>query len=461
MAKPSIYPTGVTIYDPSKTQNGYTVYMSALGYTVMDMNGRLVKTIKGIKNPLKPMPNGEVIGAFGNVPGAPGANSSTDFIHINWDGQVKFRFNENRKVTLEDGQKIMAACLHHDCQWMDVPVYETPCVSSEHKDGNLLLLTHQPVYDIQISDKPLLDERIIEVNENHEIVWEWNAHEHIDEMGLDTEARKALFNYPMMGGDWIHLNAVSVLGDNIHAQNGDRRFAPENILCSSRQLNIVFIIEKKSGKIIWRLGPDYSCSPEQTAIGQIIGQHHAHMIPKGLPGEGNILIFDNGSFGGYGRPTGVAPQGTDAMRRHYSRVVEINPVTLKLEWEYMKAQRNEHDVNEMNASQFFSAYISSAQRLENGNTLITQGADGIVIEVTPDKEIVWEYVNPILNPHMPPLMRASIYRSYRIPYSWIPQCEVPEEIAIQPVDINTYRVPGSFLPGEPENAVVSGLEKEN
>ncbi len=62
---------------------------------------------------------------------------------------------------------------------------------------------------------------------------------------------------------------------------------------------------------------------------------------------------------------------------------------------------------------------------------------------------------------MPPLMQASIYRSYRIPYSWIPQCEAPEEIAIQPVDINTYRVPGSFLPGEPENAVVSGLEKEN
>ena len=84
-----------------------------------------------------------------------------------------------------------------------------------------------------------------------------------------------------------------------------------------------------------------------------------------------------------------------------------------------------------------------------------------MIEVTPDKEIVWEYVNPILNPHMPPLMQASIYRSYRIPYNWIPQCEVPEEIAIQPVDINTYRVPGSFLPGEPENAIVSGLEKQN
>lgn len=450
MAKPSIYPTGVTIYNPAKTQNGYTVYVSALGYTVMDMNGRLVKTVKGITNPSKPMPNGEVIGAVGNVPGLPGASSLIHFVYADLEGNVKFQFNENRKVILQDGTETMAACLHHDCQWMDVPVYYTPEVSSEHKDGHLLLLTHHPVYDVRISDKQLLDERIIEVNQNHEIVWEWNAHEHIDEMGLDEDARKALFANPMMGGDWIHLNAVSVLGENKHAESGDARFAPDNIICSSRQLNIVFIIDKKSGKIVWRLGPDYSCSSEQKAIHQIIGQHHAHMIPKGLPGEGNILIFDNGSFGGYGKATGVSPEGTDVTRRHYSRVVEINPVTLKLEWEYMKAQRNEHDVNEMNASEFFSAYISSAQRLENGNTLITQGADGIVIEVTPEKEIVWEYVNPIMNPHMPPLMRANIYRAYRIPYNWIPQCDVPDEIEVKPVDITTYRVPGSFLPGEPE-----------
>ena len=43
---------------------------------------------------------------------------------------------------------------------------------------------------------------------------------------------------------------------------------------------------------------------------------------------------------------------------------------------------------------FYSAFISGAQRLKNGNTLITSGAKGRFIEVTPDHKIVWEYWNP-------------------------------------------------------------------
>ena len=43
---------------------------------------------------------------------------------------------------------------------------------------------------------------------------------------------------------------------------------------------------------------------------------------------------------------------------------------------------------------FYSAFISGAQRLDNGNTLITQGMSGRFFEVTPEKEIVWEYWQP-------------------------------------------------------------------
>ena len=67
--------------------------------------------------------------------------------------------------------------------------------------------------------------------------------------------------------------------------------------------------------------------------GQIIGQHHAHMIPKGLPGEGNILIYDNGGWAGYGVPDRMSKDGTKVDLRDYSRVVEINPVTLEVVWE--------------------------------------------------------------------------------------------------------------------------------
>ena len=46
---------------------------------------------------------------------------------------------------------------------------------------------------------------------------------------------------------------------------------------------------------------------------------------------------------------------------------------------------------------FYSSFISGAQRLSNGNTLICSGTNGTIFEVTPDKEIVWKYVNPFKN----------------------------------------------------------------
>ncbi len=53
-------------------------------------------------------------------------------------------------------------------------------------------------------------------------------------------------------------------------------------------------------------------------------------------------------------------------------------------------------------SDFYSFFISGAQRLPNGNTLICSGATGTVFEVTPDKQVVWKYVNPVMgNPGGP------------------------------------------------------------
>jgi hypothetical protein len=46
---------------------------------------------------------------------------------------------------------------------------------------------------------------------------------------------------------------------------------------------------------------------------------------------------------------------------------------------------------------FFSSFISGAQRLPGGNTLICSGANGTIFEVTPEKAIVWKYVNPVKN----------------------------------------------------------------
>ena len=185
-------------------------------------------------------------------------------------------------------------------------------------------------------------------------------------------------------------------------------------------MNISLIISKETGKIVWRLGPYFTDTPALRRIGQIIGQHHVHMIPKGLPGAGNILIFDNGGEAGYGSPNPMAPSGVYNARRYYSRVLEINPVTLEIVWQY----------REEPVFKFFSPYASGVQRLPNGNTLITEAQTSRVFEVTPEKEIVWEYVRP---------EKGWVFRAYRIPYDWIPQLkEKPIERAVIPPEPSEF-----------------------
>src|SRR6185436_297645 len=103
-------------------------------------------------------------------------------------------------------------------------------------------------------------------------------------------------------------------GPNPWFDAGDRRFAPDNVIVSSRQASLIAIIAR-DGSIVWQIGPDYSRSKEERTIGQIIGQHNAHFIPPGLPGAGHLLVFDNGGSSGYGAPTSIAPNGQGIYAR--------------------------------------------------------------------------------------------------------------------------------------------------
>ena len=102
-----------------------------------------------------------------------------------------------------------------------------------------------------------------------------------------------------------------------------------------------------------------------------------------------------------------------------SRVLEINPGDpLELVWSYQAPGK------------FFATNIRSAQRLENGNTLITEGPDGRLFEVAGDGKIVWEYINPLFSG---PQASNAVYRAYRLPYSWIPQLPHPlEKVVVAP-----------------------------
>jgi len=432
-AAPSVYPTGVTIYDPARTWSGYTVLapLATQAILVIDMNGHVVKRWDDFNDsaggPARVLPGGSVIGASG---ARPPHQESLELVQRDFAGNLVWSFKNNEQIESRDGGTIWSARQHHDWQRENFPAgYYSPDAVPEATGGNTLILTHTNHVVPAVADMMLEDDRLIEVSWDGKIVWEWVASDHIDELGFAADARTAIraaadMNAARQSYDWLHVNSATYVGPNRWFDAGDTRFAPNNVIISSRQASLLAIVGR-DGKIVWRLGPDYSASAELRKIRQIIGQHHAHFIPKGLPGAGHLLVFDNGGSSGYGFAGPIAPNGVGAFARATSRVLEIDPVTLELIWSYT-------------APRFFSTNISSAQRLPNGNTLITEGAGGRVFEVTSDGAIVWEYMNPLF---AGPRQSNDVYRAYRLPYAWIPQIARPNEKAVTPPEPGAFAVP--------------------
>ena len=184
-------------------------------------------------------------------------------------------------------------------------------------------------------------------------------------------------------------NTASWVGPNKWYEQDPVKYAafhPENIITDDGQ-EVIYIIDRNTGGVAWQLSPKYEKDDPLRLMGMHLPEggfkglpaggmiHHAHMIPKGLPGEGNILVFNNGM--------------------PYSQVLEIDPTVGKLVWEYSGTAIG-YGKNHSIAHSFFSATVSSAQRLPNGNTFICEGNDGRLIEVTPECEIVWEYIVPFM-----------------------------------------------------------------
>jgi Arylsulfotransferase (ASST) len=190
-------------------------------------------------------------------------------------------------------------------------------------------------------------------------VWEWRTWEHLDPVSdgiAEVQAPRTM---------WAQGNSVEELPD------GD-------ILASYRPTSTVVRISRKTGKIAWKLGPP-----------TVAGQHAPTLL-----GNGNVLIFDNGVH-----------RLDDSMP--YSRVIEINPATNEIVWKYQDKP----------GWNFFSPRMGNAQRLPNGNTLITESSSGRIFEVTKDGEVVWEYVNPLFGTPLfggpPTSLSNQVFRALR------------------------------------------------
>jgi hypothetical protein len=369
---------GVTVLTPEKIEWGLSLYNGPNGTVyLLGLDGRLVNQWGTPDEQIrwaKPVfdDRGDILALTGDV-FVPGYNIPVP------DKMVQFDVDGNRFFEWGNFELSRAEflALHHDMQRLP--------------NGNTLIICLAIVNEPSISpDNTLLDDCLIEVDWSGNIVWEWYTFEHFVEFEFTDEARQLISD---AGGDWAHANSVSIIPQNDHS---DPAFTPGNIMVSYRQLNTIIIIDRQSGQIVWKLGPNDN---------KTIGQHHAHMIEQGRPGAGNIIAFDNGLTAGY-----------PPVSRPFSQVVEINPITRAIVWRYNASYSG------FAVWDFYSPIISGAQRLENGNTMITEGTKGRLIEVTTDGELVWEYYNPFYESSTGPSGREvkeySIFRAYRMPLFW-------------------------------------------
>lgn len=220
MGYPSIFPTGTLIYDKEKTFNGYTIFPSAKGALLIDMNGREVQLWAGLGGfPNKILPGGYVMGTTGTRPGKKAYQDQIDLVQVDWDGNIVWKFDKTELIADGDKDPVYMARQHHDYQREGSTVgYYYPGGEPKTDSGNTLILTHENLYNHDISDKRLIDDKIIEVDWEGNILWSWRASDHFDQLGFDEAAKNALFRNPCLqgeaGGDWMHINSTSVLGEN-------------------------------------------------------------------------------------------------------------------------------------------------------------------------------------------------------------------------------------------------------
>jgi len=321
--------------------------------------------------------------------GRSGANRQPDGVHIlDWDGTVLWDYTPPSPYTR-----------HHDIEPLP--------------NGNILL-NAAVVYnassmkalgrDPQITDDIIHIEPILEIKPNGtkggDIVWMWNPLDHIIQ---DFDPSKPNYgvvkdhpelvdiNYPRESpNEWQHSNAV--------AYNAEL----DQIMITNRNIDELWVIDHntttaeaaghtggahgKGGDLLYRWGNPGAYDSGSDSDHILWGPHDAHWIGPGLPGEGNILVFNNGLNMYMSRPEGS-----------YSSIEELVP-PVNGSGGYNRTQGAAYGPSNTvwryaaePAEDFYAWAMGGAQRLPDGNTLICGGSSGRNFEVEPDGDEVWNY----------------------------------------------------------------------
>jgi Arylsulfotransferase (ASST) len=191
--------------------------------------------------------------------------------------------------------------------------------------------------------------------------------------------------------DWTHVNAV------------DYDAGLDQVMLTVRAFSEFWIIDHgtttaearghaggrsgRGGDLLYRWGNPRAYRAGKEKDQRLFSPHDAHWIPRGRPGAGHVLVFNNG----------VRRPGTD-----YSSVDEIVlPMDIAGGYDRKPGSAYAPDKPVWSfkapiASEFFAPLLSSAQRLPNGNTMICDGVGGTLFEVASDHKVVWKQKSPTI-----------------------------------------------------------------
>jgi hypothetical protein len=254
--------------------------------------------------------------------------------HLFENGDLLAIFEARGIVKLDAGSNLLWAnpvSAHHDLEVLP--------------DGRILVLTRRPYLVPEIHpERAVLEDFISILDADGQLIREVSILKAIIDSPFQEKFEASAGR---KSGDVLHTNSLFVLDGR-----GSERapwLAAGNILISMREPSLVAVVDLAAGKVVEMWSGDFRY------------QHDAKILENG-----NLLLFDNSGLGAA------------------SRVIEADPITRERRWSYEGST----------GQPFYSQYVGAAQRLPNGNTLITESGEGRAFEVRPDKQLVWEYNSP-------------------------------------------------------------------
>ena len=323
---------------------------------------------------------------------AGGAGGGGRIERYDWDNNLTW------SIDLNDAQFLQ----HHDIEIL--PNGNVLAILWEYIPGAAAIAAGRN--PARLIDGKLFSETIVEIQPTPPsggvIVWRWRAWDHLVQEFDPTKANFGVvasnpqrIDLNPAGGDpfadWLHANGVKYNAELDQIVISVHRFSEFWVIDHSTTITEAATesggLRGQGGALLYRWGNPRMYGRGTTADQILFNQHDAHWIEEGRPGEGNLLVFNNGGS----RPTPPA----------YSEIDEITPPLrpdgtydlfggqpygpLSASWVYTGTP----------VTSFFSAIISGVQRMPNGNTLMCEGVPARLSEVDPDGEIVWKYVSPI------------------------------------------------------------------